>query len=192
MQAVVLASTSTYRAALLARLGVPFSIEAPQCNEIPLPSESAPVLAERLAIDKAQSVASKNSTALIIGSDQVVCVVDKLMGKPGNKRAARAQLRQMQGCRVHIFTAVCIIDAAKNCRHVFQDTTSALLRTLTEAEIQRYIDADKPLDCAGSFKAEGLGISLFEEIESIDPTALVGLPLMGVARILRTAGIPIP
>jgi septum formation protein len=188
---LVLASTSTYRRQLLDRLGAATRQVAPQVDETPQSGELPPALARRLACAKARALARENPGALIIGSDQVADCASKILGKPGDAGNARAQLRASSGRVVTFHTAVCLIDtrAAMAIERVAVDTTRVAFRTLSDEEIARYVDRERPFDCAGSFKSEGLGITLFERIESNDPTALIGLPLIALCRLLREAGV---
>jgi len=188
---LVLASTSRYRRELLERLTSRFRVESPQVDESAPPGLTPTDLAARLAIAKASAVSGRNPGALIIGSDQVADCGGVVLGKPGNIEQARQQLRASSGSTVVFHTAVCLVDTRSKpmCAVVALDTTSVLFRTLDDAEIDRYIERERPLDCAGSFKSEGLGIGLFERIESADPTALIGLPLIALCKLLRQAGI---
>ncbi len=188
---VILASTSRYRAELLRRLLPDFARQAPDADETPRPGESPADRAMRLAVAKARAVAGRAPGAIVIGSDQVAALGTEILRKPGDAALARAQLAKSSGQTVDFFTAVCLVgpDAAE---HRVLDTTRVHFRRLDEAAIERYIAAEQPLDCAGSFKCEGLGIALFERIESSDPTALIGLPLIAVARLLRECGITLP
>lgn len=191
MPRLILASTSAYRRELLARLRLPFDTARPDTDEAALPGESPPALAQRLAVAKAAAVAGVQTDAWIIGSDQVAELDGRPIGKSGNREAAIAQLRAMSGRSVAFHTGVCLHHG--NGRQLQAlDTTQVRFRALDDAEIARYVDAEQPFDCAGSFKCEGLGISLFEAIESHDPTALVGLPLIATARLLRDAGFAVP
>lgn len=189
---VVLASTSCYRAELLRRLLVEFECVAPQVDETPLPDETPDARASRLAQAKAQAVAQNQADALVIGSDQVSELDGRVLRKPGEIAVAREQLRACSGREVRFHTAVCVIDARTGHSACAQDLTRVRFRALVDEEIERYIERERPLDCAGSFKAEGLGIALFESIESEDPTALIGLPLIALARLLRQAGLKLP
>ena len=188
---LVLASTSTYRRQLLARLGVAARQAAPQVDETPEPGELPAALARRLACAKARALAHVNPGALIIGSDQVADCAGETLGKPGDADNARVQLRASSGRVVTFHTAVCLIDtrAAEAIERVAIDTTRVAFRTLSDEEIARYVDRERPFDCAGSFKSEGLGVTLFESIESNDPTALIGLPLIALCRLLREASV---
>lgn len=187
---LVLASTSPYRRELLGRLRLPFEAVRPEVDEAPLPGETPEALATRLAGAKAAAVAARFPQAWVIGSDQVADLDGRALGKSGGREAAIAQLRAMSGRAVAFRTAVCL--ARGEVRRTAIDTTLVRFRALGEDGIARYVDAEQPFDCAGSFKSEGLGIALFEAIESRDPTALVGLPLIATARLLRQAGYPLP
>jgi len=191
---IVLASTSRYRRELLARLLPSFRVQAPQVDESALPDESPFALARRLAQAKAHAVAADCGAALVIGSDQVAELEGRALGKPGSIAAAQAQLAACSGREVDFHTALCVIDTrgGKNTVHAAVDRTRVSFRTLDAATIERYVEHEKPLDCAGSFKCEGLGIALFERIETVDPTALVGLPLIALARLLRECGMAVP
>lgn len=190
MPPLVLASTSRYRAQLLARLGLPFDTARPEVDEQPMPGESPATLALRLAAAKAAAVAASRPGALVLGSDQVASCDGRILGKPGTREAAIAQLQRMSGREAVFLTAVAL--ARDGQVEQALDTTTVRFRGLSSDEIVRYVDAESPLDCAGSFKSEGLGIVLFESVESRDPTALVGLPLIATARLLRAQGIPLP
>ena len=187
---LILASTSVYRRELLQRLRLPFECARPQVEETPHLGEPPAELARRLAHAKAAAVAAHHPEAWVIGSDQVADLDGRVLGKPGRRQAAIAQLQAMSGRDVDFHTAVCL----QRGDHVLAaaDLTRVRLRTLAADEIERYVDAEQPFDCAGSFKCEGLGISLFEAIETRDPTALIGLPLITVAAMLREAGYPLP
>lgn len=189
---IVLGSTSRYRAELLRRLLPEFGQSAPGTNESPLPDEPAAVRALRLAIAKAEAVALEHPGALVIGSDQVAELDGRVLDKPGNAERARAQLAASSGREVHFHTALCLFDTRDGRRRTHVDHTHVRFRELGAAEIARYVEREQPLDCAGSFKCEGLGISLFEAIDSHDPSALIGLPLIALARLLREAGVELP
>lgn len=184
---LILASSSQYRRELLSRLGLPFETGRPDVDETPRHGESPAMLAVRLARAKAAALASPEGWA--IGSDQVAELDGAPLGKPGNFAAARGQLSAMSGRQVRFHTAVCL--AGPNGGEAV-DLTEVRFRKLDADEIERYLQAESPLDCAGSFKCEGLGISLFEAIDSKDPTALIGLPLIALARLLRDAGFQVP
>jgi septum formation protein len=188
---VVLASTSHYRAALLRRLLDHFEQAAPGTDEAAWPGEQPAARAARLAEAKARDVAAQFPGAVVIGSDQVADLEGRILDKPGTVRAAHEQLAASSGRDVVFHTAVCVIDLhGDTTTHV--DETRVRFRELSDEDIQRYIERERPLDCAGSFKCEGLGIALFERIENEDPTALVGLPLIATSRLLRTAGVVLP
>jgi len=192
MPALVLASTSRYRRELLERLGVRFEVARPDVDEAALPGESPRDLAVRLAQAKAQAVASQRGDgAWALGSDQVADVEGHALGKPGGRAAAIEQLRSMSGRVVRFHTALCLAHADGRL-HADCDLTEVHVRQLSDAEIERYVDAEQPFDCAGSFKSEGLGITLFERIDNRDPTALIGLPLIATCRLLRAAGFALP
>jgi septum formation protein len=191
MPRLVLASTSRYRAELLSRLRLPFETVRPDVDEAPAAGESPASLALRLATAKAAAVAATRPEALVIGSDQVASCDGRILGKPGTRATAIAQLQAMSGREVVFLTAVAVASAGAPGEEAL-DTTTVRFRQLPDDEIARYVDAESPLDCAGSFKCEGLGIALFESIESRDPTALVGLPLIATARLLRARGVVIP
>ena len=187
---LVLASTSPYRAELLARLRLPFSVERPDVDETPVPGEPPATLSLRLAVAKADAVARRHPGALAIGSDQVASFDGRAIGKPGERATAIAQLQAMSGREVSFLTAVAVAGADSDLQAL--DTTIVRFRALDEDTIARYVDAEQPFDCAGSFRCEGLGIALFEAIDTRDPTALVGLPLIATARLLRAAGFVLP
>ncbi|RNF84952.1 Maf family protein [Montanilutibacter psychrotolerans] len=190
-QPLILASTSRYRRELLERLRLPFSIARPESDETALPDETPAALALRLAHAKAAAVAALHPDAWVIGSDQVAELGTATLGKPGNREAAVGQLAAMSGQPVRFRTGVCLYRQGVT-PHLWLDTTTVRFRTLRGDEIGRYVDAEQPFDCAGSFKCEGLGISLFDAIETQDPTALIGLPLIATARLLREAGFSVP
>jgi len=192
MSRLILASTSVYRRELLGRLRLPFDVARPDVDETPQANESPRDLAIRLARDKACAVASLQSDdAWVLGSDQVAELDRQPLGKPGGRDSAIAQLQAMRGHRVRFHTALCLAHPdGRNFGEI--DLTQVHFRTLDDAEIGRYVDAEQPFDCAGSFKCEGLGITLFERIDNQDPTALVGLPLIAACRLLRQAGFALP
>ncbi|MDV2451145.1 Maf family protein [Xanthomonas hortorum] len=190
MPRLILASTSVYRRELLGRLQLDFSTARPEVDEQAQPGEIPGALASRLAAEKAAAVAAHVPDAWVIGSDQVADLDGQALGKPGTLDQARAQLTAMSGRVVRFHTAVSLVGPERSLHA--QDLTEVQLRPLTPAEIERYLAAEPALDCAGSFKCEGLGISLFDAIRSEDPTALVGLPLIALARLLRQAGFDLP
>ena len=191
---LVLASTSRYRSDLLRRLTTSFRTLAPDVDESARTGETPAALAARLALAKAGAVAVHCPGSIIIGCDQVAAIDAMLLGKPGTAMAARAQLAASSGRSILFHTALCVIDTrgASSSTVTAMDTTIVVFRALGAAEIERYVALEQPLDCAGSFKAEGLGISLFERIETTDPSALIGLPLIQLARLLRAAGLALP
>jgi 7-methyl-GTP pyrophosphatase len=189
---LILASTSVYRRELVGRLRLPFEFQPPDCDETRAPAESAESLARRLARAKAESVAARSPGSIVIGSDQVAVRADEILGKPGNTIRCVGQLRASSGHEVEFLTAVSLVDARDGRCESHLDRTRVLFRHLSDEEIARYVAADTPLDCAGGFKAESLGIALFERIDSEDPTALTGLPLIWLSGALRRAGIPVP
>ena len=189
---LVLASTSRYRRDLLGRLHVPFECLAPAVDETPLPQERALDLSRRLARLKAESVAAARVDSVVVGSDQVALRGHEVLGKPGSAEHCRDQLRASSGREVVFLTAVHVVEVHSGRAESHVDRTRVRFRTLAEGEIERYVAADQPLDCAGGFKAETLGIALFESIETTDPTALTGLPLIWLAGALRRAGFQVP
>lgn len=189
---LLLASTSRYRRELLQRLRLPFDVARPEVDETALPGEPPDALAVRLARAKAQAVAGRQTDdCWVLGSDQVAECEGQALGKPGARAAAISQLTAMSGRCVRFHTAVCLAhpDGRSLCAH---DITHVQVRALETREIVRYVDAEQPYDCAGSFKSEGFGICLFETIDNRDPTALIGLPLIACARLLRQAGFSLP
>ena len=187
---LVLASSSRYRAELLARLKVPFEALAPNLDESPRPGESPANVAQRLALEKAQALAKDRPDRWVLGSDQVPSLDGAVLGKPGSRDNAVAQLRSFSGKAVLFYTAVALVNRTRVLTAL--DTTIVRFRVLTTDEIGRYVDAEPAWDCAGSFKAEGLGIGLFTAIETRDPTALVGLPLIAVRDLLAQVGFFVP
>ncbi len=187
---LILASTSPYRRELLSRLRLPFSVHAPGIDETPLVSESPPALARRLALNKAKALAERFPGATVIGSDQVADLDGQPLGKPGSHDNALAQLRAMSGCNVVFQTAVAVVRVGPSpFDEVALQSVKVQFRTLSEQEIERYLQLEPAYDCAGSAKSEGLGIILLKSIESNDPTALIGLPLIDTSRLLRAAGL---
>ena len=188
---LILASTSAYRRALLERLRLPFEVVAPDVDETPLPGESPMLTALRLAASKAEAVVPAAAGALIIGSDQVAVLDGQPLGKPGDHAAAVRQLQAMRGQRVVFHTALCLLNAASGRKQVENVPTSVFFRNFSDAQIEHYLRTEQPYDCAGSAKIEGLGIALVERIESDDPSALIGLPLMILATMLQSEGIEV-
>src|SRR5574343_1635070 len=191
VRTLVLDSTSRYRRELLQRLGLPLTVAAPDVDETPLQGEAPRALALRLALAKAHAVAAQHPDAVVIGSDQVADLHGHPLGKPGTHERASAQLQRMSGETVIFQTAVAVVCAATGFEQVDLAPVKVSFRTLTGDEIEHYLHAEQPYDCAGSAKSEGLGIALLDSIRSDDPTALVGLPLIRTAKLLRAAGIPL-
>lgn len=189
---LVLASTSAYRRMLLERLQLPFATDRPETDESPLPDEAPAATAERLALDKARAVAARWPGALIIGSDQVAHLDGEIFGKPGTEARAIAQLQRMRGHTVVFHTALALLDTRSGTAQVEGVPTRVRFRDLGDDEIRRYVERERPLDCAGSAKSEGLGIALLEAMSGDDPTALIGLPLIALSRMLRNAGVALP
>lgn len=189
---LILASTSRYRAELLRRLQIPFTQEAPGSDETPYVGEAPAALAQRLALAKARAVAARHPTAWVIGSDQVCACGETLLGKPGSRQQAVEQLQMLSGGSARFHTGLALVHGASGRELQAMDLTTVRFRALDDAQIERYVEAEPSLDCAGSFKSEGLGIALCAAIESQDPTALVGLPLVALCGLLREAGIVLP
>jgi len=187
---LILASSSAYRRELLGRLRLPFEAIAPDIDETPLPGEAPQDTALRLARDKAQAVARLHPDALVIGSDQVATLDGAQIGKPGDHARALAQLQTMRGRRVVFHTALCLWDGRNGAFELENVQVFVDVRDLPDAELDAYLRIEQPYDCAGSAKNEGLGIALLERIDSSDPTALTGLPLIALTGMLRRAGVP--
>ena len=188
-RSLILGSTSIYRRELLSRLHIPFEVAAPDVDETPLPGEAPSVLAERLALAKANAVAAKFPNAVVIGSDQVADLNGQSLGKPGTHDKAVTQLRLMRGQTVVFQTAVAVVCLATGFEQYSLAAVRVKFRDLTDDEIENYLQLEKPYDCAGSAKSEGLGIALLDAIDSDDPTALIGLPLIRTCQMIRAAGI---
>jgi septum formation protein len=188
---VILGSTSRYRKELLSRLQIPFDTAAPNVDETPHPHESPKDLAMRLALAKAHAVALKNPQAVVIGSDQVADLEGEPLGKPGNHANATLQLQRMRGKTVIFQTALSVVCLTTRFEKTDLAAVKVKFRDLSDSEIESYLLAEEPYDCAGSAKSEGLGIALLESIESDDPTALIGLPLIRTCLMLREAGVNI-
>ena len=186
---VVLGSTSRYRRELLARLHLTFDVASPEVDETPLPGEAPQALARRLALAKARAVAARHPEAAVIGSDQVADLDGEPLGKPGTHERAVLQLQRMRGRTVVFQTAVAVVCQAAGFEQLDLAAVKVRFRDLSDAEIEAYLRAEQPYDCAGSAKSEGLGIALLDAIDNDDPTALVGLPLIRTARMLRAAGV---
>ena len=189
---LVLGSTSRYRRELLSRLRLAFDVAAPDVDETPQPGEAPRALALRLALAKARDVAARHPQAIVIGSDQVADLHGEPLGKPGTHERATAQLQRMRGQTVIFQTALAVVCQASGFEQVDTAAVEVRFRDLSDAEIERYLRAEQPYDCAGSAKSEGLGIALLDAIVSDDPTALIGLPLIRTTRLLRAAGLSLP
>ncbi|MBK9575190.1 MAG: septum formation inhibitor Maf [Rhodoferax sp.] len=189
---LILASTSPYRRELLGRLRLPFAVVPPEVDETARHHETPEQLARRLAASKAQVVADKYPDSVVIGSDQVADLDGQPLGKPGCHERAVEQLRLMRGRTVIFQTAVCVVCRQAGYAQTDVAQVRVTFRDLNDGEIERYLRAETPYDCAGSAKSEGLGISLLNAIHSDDPTALIGLPLIRTARLLRAAGVELP
>lgn len=188
---LVLASTSRYRRELLSRLRLPFDIAAPDVDETPLPYESPSATALRLSVLKAQAVATQFPEALIIGSDQVLMLDEEQLGKPGNYANALLQLKKMQGRNMVFHTALTLLNSRTGHTQTRDVPTVVHIRKLTDAQIEAYLKKEEPYDCAGSAKSESLGIALMERMDSPDPTALIGLPLMALTEMLLNEGVDV-
>ena len=188
---LILGSTSRYRRELLERLQLPFEVHAPQVDETPRAGEPPENLARRLALAKARAVATRYPQAVVIGSDQVADLEGEPLGKPGTHARAVEQLRRMRGRTVIFQTALSVVCLARGFEMSDLAAVKVRFRALSDAEIDTYLRREEPYDCAGSAKSEGLGIALLESIDNDDPTALVGLPLIRTARMLRAAGLPV-
>jgi len=188
---LILASSSVYRRELLGRLRLPFTCISPDIDETPDQDEPPEAVALRLAQAKARAVAVAHPNALVIGSDQVADLHGKPLGKPGTHDKAVQQLRALSGQRVLFHTALCLLDAASGSLQLRNVPTAVSFRTLSEAQIECYLQLEQPYDCAGSAKIESLGVALVDKIESDDPTALIGLPLMALVSMLKKVGIEV-
>lgn len=188
---LILGSTSRYRQELLSRLGLPFHAEAPNVDEMPQPGEAPAALATRLALAKAHEVAARFPNAVVIGSDQVADLHGEPLGKPGTHERAVAQLHRMRGETVVFQTAVAVVCHSTGFAQSELAQVRVVFRMLNDEQIERYLRIEKPYDCAGSAKSEGLGIALLERIDNDDPTALVGLPLIRTCHLLSAAGVAI-
>ena len=189
---IVLASSSSYRQELLSRLNLPFTTVTPGIDETPLPGETPEQLVLRLARLKAEKVAEQEPDALIIGSDQAAVLEERILGKPGDHENAGRQLREMSGRRIRFLTGLCLYNGITTERYLDMILCDVYFRELRDDEIERYLQQERPYQCAGSFKSEQLGISLLERIECADPTALVGLPLISLCSMLRNSGVILP
>jgi septum formation protein len=188
---LVLASSSPYRRALLERLDHTFTVDVPDIDEAPLPAEAPAELVARLALEKARAVAPRHSNALIIGSDQVALFGSTVLTKPGTSQRAIEQLTSMRGATAQFLTGICVLNSNTGRHRVAIARYAVTFRSLTDAAIARYVERDRPLDCAGGFRAEGLGIALFERMEGDDPTSLIGLPLIRLVTMLNAEGLDV-
>ena len=188
---LILASTSPFRCELLRRLCLPFEIQAPDIDEMPLANEQAQPLVGRLAAAKACAIACKNTKSLVIGSDQVAVLDGKILGKPGHHEQASEQLLQASGRRVAFYTGIALIDSDSRRSQVAVVTFHVHFRELSSRQIESYLQREQPYQCAGSFKAEGLGIALFDRLEGDDPSSLIGLPLIRLTRMLEIEGVAV-
>ena len=192
MPSLVLGSTSPFRRVLLQKLGLPFATDAPDVDERRQPDEPADALVQRLALAKARAVAARHPDALVIGSDQVASLDGRLLGKPGNRHGAEEQLGAMAGRSVTFHTGLCLLNSASGREQLTVEHYRVDFRPLTPQQIARYLDLEQPYDCAGSFKSEGLGITLFSAMHGRDPNSLVGLPLMALVDMLAVEGVILP
>lgn len=192
MTPIVLGSSSLFRKQLLEKLGLPFVCYSPKVDESPLQNESADALVRRLAILKAEAVAVAHPQALIISSDQVSVLNGNIIGKPGNRERAIDQLTASNGKRVRFYTSLCVYDAKSKRYELDVETYDVHFRSLSEQQIVRYVDKEAPFNCAGSFKSEGFGITLFKSLEGRDPNALIGLPLILLVETLQKFNIELP
>lgn len=186
---LILASASRYRRDLLGRFGLAFTVDAAEIDETPLDGESPRTLVQRLSVAKARAVAGRWPRAVIVGSDQVATFDGRIVGKPGSTEAAVKQLSTFAGRRVEFLTGLAVLNAAEDRLSTHVDVTTTRFRNATEEDIRRYVDLDQPLDCAGGIRLEGLGPCLLEGVDTEDPTAAIGLPLIKLAALLRAEGI---
>lgn len=191
-RSIVLASSSPYRRQLLERLRLPFDTRAPDCDESADEAEAPAALVERLARDKARNVAGTTGPALVIGSDQVAEVDGRILTKPGHHDIARSQLRLCSAREVTFHTGLCVMDTETGHETTACEAFRIRFRVLTDEEIERYLEAEAPYDCAGSIRSEGYAVTLFESMHGEDPTALIGLPLIRLAALLRAHGVRLP
>ncbi|MAC46756.1 MAG: septum formation inhibitor Maf [Oceanospirillum sp.] len=189
MLSLVLGSSSRYRKQLLDKLGIPFIQDSPDIDETPQADENAAALVERLAIDKAKALADKHPNSLIIGSDQVATFSGRIIGKPHTKDNAKSQLMQFSGQSVTFLTGLCLYNSQTGVHQSLVEPFNVHFKELTERQVERYIEQEQPLDCAGSFKSEGLGITLFSQLEGRDPNSLIGLPLIALTEMLINEGM---
>ncbi len=189
---IILGSTSPFRRELLHKLGFGFDVDAPDIDESMQTGELPDEFVRRLAVEKAQAVAARHPHALVIGSDQVACLGTNILGKPGSRENAITQLTAASGKEVTFYTGLCLLNSTNGKLQVVCEPFHVHFRKLTREQIERYLDAEEPYNCAGSFKSEGLGISLFERLEGDDPNALIGLPLIRLITMLQQEGIAVP
>ncbi|WP_428604562.1 Maf family protein [Sedimenticola sp.] len=189
---IVLGSTSPFRRTLLEKLGIQFEVDSPEIDEQPQVGEEPEQLVVRLARAKAEAVAARHPDSLVIGSDQVACIDGQILGKPGSRENAVAQLVAASGKRVTFFTGLCLYNSTTGNAQAICEPFYVHFRQLDQQQIERYLDAEAPYNCAGSFKSEGLGISLFSRLEGDDPNSLIGLPLIRLIAFLDAEGIGIP
>ncbi|MDJ0741439.1 MAG: nucleoside triphosphate pyrophosphatase [Gammaproteobacteria bacterium] len=192
MLQLVLGSTSPFRSELLTKLGLPFVTDAPQIDETARDGESPDALVSRLAAAKAHDVGARHDGALVIGSDQVACVDGRILGKPGDRETAVAQLCAASGETVDFHTGLCLLNTGSGRAQVAVEPFAVDFRDLDRAQIERYVDRERPFNCAGSFKSEGLGIALFAALRGRDPNALIGLPLILLVEMLAREGVAVP
>lgn len=190
--ALILASRSPYRRELLTRLSLAFDCASPDIDESPLPQETVAALVGRLSLAKAQALAARYPQHLIIGSDQAASLNGRIMGKPLSHARAMAQLEAASGQTVRFYTGLCLLNTFTGQAQQAVETVDVNFRPLSSAEIERYLRREQPYDCAGSFKCEGLGVSLFESLEGRDPNSLIGLPLIRLCAMLRAEGLQLP
>lgn len=191
MKTLVLGSTSVFRKAVLEKLNLPFICDKPDIDESPLANETPEQLVERLAIGKAKKVAQSHPDALIIGSDQVAVHNGDILGKPGTDDNAINQLMRFSGDKVTFLTSLCLYNSGDNSYEVIVEPFHVYFRELSRAQVSAYVSAEQPLNCAGSFKSEGLGICLFERLQGDDPNSLIGLPLIRLTKLLANQGIDV-
>ncbi len=189
---LILGSTSPFRRELLHKLGLSFEVDAPDIDESRHEDETPEDFVRRLAVDKAKAVAARHEDSLVIGSDQVACIGPNILGKPGTRENAISQLTDASGQRVSFYTGLCLFNSHTGKIQVVCEPFHVYFRDLSREQIERYLDAEEPYNCAGSFKSEGLGISLFTKMEGDDPNALIGLPLIRLIGMLQQEGISVP
>ena len=192
MHSLVLGSTSPFRRAVLDKLGIPFTTDSPDIDEAPLPNEEPQRLVARLAEAKARAVGQRHADALIIGSDQVACIDGRIVGKPGGHAVATRQLHAAAGKAVVFQTGLCLLNTASGRVQVIAEPYTVNFRPLSDDQINRYLEREQPYDCAGSFKSEGMGITLFRSLQGRDPNTLIGLPLIALVDMLANEGVTLP